>query len=411
MKYIDPSSLNQPKVQNSSNPQISTDYQQVASTHQHAASTHQHATSTHQLVMSAHQQATSNHQVTSDNQQATNVHQQATGVPPVSVHHQITGVQPLNVHQQASTSYPLAVQHNQLSSPQNSTDSHIQLPYHKPATQRNLADCRVSTSLHPSSGTTNQPNSRTPFCDASSLSAGHFSNPKASTPSYNIPQPPIPGQLAEINIGVKENQGQPVDAVLSPVNPRKDPRALLPDPRSSIRPPVPVIPSITPTNSLLPEPISLLPNSSVLFSEPDSLMPDPSATTSAEDNSNALFRCASSHSLSRAKTQMPLLPEPDSLLPSPGGLLPAPTGLLPDPLPSPTHSQLSETHANCDPFRTILDEDDWKIISDPSAPISKRKSSKNSHQWDNSQEKHQRRDSTEFSHQKMPADSTSVDGD
>lgn len=175
----------------------------------------------------------------------------------------------------------------------------------------------------------------------------HLVSPSSSkshspnTPSYPIPKPPIPGEKVshtEIHLC-----GDP-----SP----KDPRALLPSPKMSLVPPSPVIPKVKKVQAVQPMKISrpaLLPDPEV---QQQPLLPSPKKTallpspTSADD----------------LHKQKSLLPPPKGLLPEPKGLLPNPMGLLPNPTADLFHVA-----------KGSLDEDDWNIISNPTAPITKRK--------------------------------------
>lgn len=164
------------------------------------------------------------------------------------------------------------------------------------------------------------------------------------TPTYNIPRPPIPGESKKVP--------QPVPP------PPTDPRALLPTPGLSRNPPSAVIPAllkppVKTKTALLPEPKPLLeqpdcllPTPDNLFAEPNALLPDPCAVGDEDQRGNK-----------------PLLSKP--------GLLPKPKALLPSPQPS--ADDLARTQALHEQFRDILDADDWKIISEPTAPIPKSK--------------------------------------
>lgn len=194
--------------------------------------------------------------------------------------------------------------------------------------------------------------------------------PKPPIPSAAVPpRPPIPGQLSLMELNVTFTNPKPVPLPVAP--PPLDPRALLPLPESLRSPPQPVIPA-KPKPGILPEPKqlmqgpdSLLPDPDSLFSAPDALLPDPSATELPEQN---LSRSLSTTSANKEKAApiKGLLPNPDTI---PGHN----KGLLPDPA-SPSESPSgTRKHTKHEQFRDILDEDDWRIISQPSAPINKRK--------------------------------------
>lgn len=253
--------------------------------------------------------------------------------------------------------------------------------------QRHQANQRFATPNKPpspgrwsSAGSYNRPQTQTTQLN----SARGYSPP---TPTYPIPKPPIPGEAQnastpaslsdQLNLVFKATS-KPDPKPVAP--PPADPRALLPLPDSLRSPPKPIIPakpqgktSLLPEpKSLLEEPVSLLPDPDSLFGEPDALLPDPSAT---ELPDNSISRSLSTTSANRDKSApiKGLLPNPDTI---PGHSVQQ--GLLPDPTSpglSVSDAELTATRAKHEQFRDILDEDDWRIISQPSAPINKLKTS------------------------------------
>ena len=233
--------------------------------------------------------------------------------------------------------------------------------------------------------------------------------PKPPIPAAVPPRPPIPGQLPDLTQMVIDLKPAPQPVAPPPL----DPRALLPLPESLRSPPQPVIPA-KPKPGILPEPKSLLkgpdsllPDPDSLFAAPDALLPDPSATELPEQN---LAKSLSNTSANKEKSApiKGLLPNPDTI-PGHG------KALLPDPAsPTESYGEARQTIKH-EQFRDILDEDDWKIISQPSAPINKLK--KTVGEDDESRGKHRRRkgsrntDSVESAddgdNRTMPADSTS----
>lgn len=196
-----------------------------------------------------------------------------------------------------------------------------------------------------------------------SPSSRHSHSP--NTPTYPIPKPPIPGEKL-INSDTHQYGGP------SP----KDPRSLLPTPRAARVPPSPFIPKFKKVLAVQPMKLSKSP-----------LLPEPKLA--AQPLLPSPKQKAPLLSPSPANKKKGLLPSPKSLLPEPKGLLPNPYGVLPN-----SGDDMS-SHV-----KGKLDKNDWDIISNPTAPIKKRKSEHiGSSAYDSgSRSKHCRSSSSESHH-------------
>lgn len=240
-------------------------------------------------------------------------------------------------------------------------------------------------------------NQAAPSALSSIATPSSVSSMSPSTPGYQIPRPPIPGQISELNIVFTSTGSAKEPQPVGP--PPPDPRALLHLPQSLHSPPQPVIPLKPATKSFLDHPVSNLPDAASLFCNADALLPDPSASATDLDKSNSMSN------INRCIKSKPLLLTPDS--PKSTSLLPTPF-LLPDPFAGPTPSQLEETRRKHEAMRDLLDEDDWKIISDPSEPVQKIKSDS---MMNDCREESEERSVQQDQSQKMAADSTIPGGE